>query len=715
MIAARPLRVALDLPLRTGDSAFTYASRAAEVPPRGAGVIVPFGKRLMPGIVLDEGTPRDDLRPILTMATPAPLVPSATVDLAEWTAAEYLSTIGEALSVALPWEALWAGARLRCRDPIPADLSEPVRSVLDGLGRRPVSLARAGRLLAAAGDALDPVARARALAVTLPAVDRLTRLSDDRPEAAASAFIQARPAELESSSGAAGRLDAAVREALESGPRAILVAGWHRTPAYLAAIRRARAAGWSTLAMFASVDAAVRFAAAAMAAGLAPVLLHGDLAPAARLAAWWSLIGAHGSIVVGTRGAVFAPVPDPVLAIVDDEDSSGHKEERAPRYLTGAVAAGRTRGAGILVVGSATPTVATYAAAQSGAMRLVALPSPRPRLGVIDLRRRADPEQPVSRPVLDAVRRTIRRGGRAVLLADRKGYAGALHCTECGAVDRCPQCGVAMSYDRRLRRLHCRICGRTVEAPHVCSRCGAARLAPLGAGTDRVAAAIRRVTAAVWRLDSDVLKPGGDAGAVLAPFRDRGGVLVATSLVLPLLEDLRPDLVAVVSADRWLHRPEFRAAERALALLRTIGIAARGQVLVETTDVNHPAIRAATAPSLRPFYADELALREALGYPPFRSLLAIIVASASAAPALEVAARLAQGAPASLEVLGPSPQPGLPSESLQGRTAGSRFRYEIVLKAVDRAAARDLVLPLLIGRGVPRGVRVSVDVDPHEL
>jgi primosomal protein N' (replication factor Y) len=272
-----------------------------------------------------------------------------------------------------------------------------------------------------------------------------------------------------------------------------------------------------------------------------------------------------------------------------------------------------------------------------------------------------------------------------------------------------------MSYDRELRRLQCRVCGRTAGAPHVCSRCGAARLAPVGAGTDRVATVARRVAAAVWKFDTDAIRQGLDPRAALAPFRDRGGVLVATSLVLPYLEDLHPDLVAVVAADRWFHRPEFRAAERALALLRTTGMAAGVAVLVETADRDHPAIRGAMAPSLRPFYADELSLREAFGYPPYRSLFAVSVSAASAAAAHEAAARLSRAAPPSVEVLGPLPQPGAPPGPRHRGEAVTTIHHEFIIKAADRAAAREFLRPLLVGIGLPRGVRISVDVDPHEL
>ncbi len=710
--------VALDLPLRAGDAAFTFSAGAAPIR-RGTGVIVPFGRRLRPGIVLGDGPPRADLRPILAAVGGAPLVPPAVVDCAEWVAREYLSSVGEALAVAVPWDALWATVRLHVAGPIPPGVAEPMAQALEAMRRKPVTLVRAGRLLAdaVAAGALAAIVASGVLAATVDASTETAQRGRDVP---ASVPPETHPPERPASgapwTGAAlRRLERAMADARSGGPRTLLIAGPHRAAAYLAAIRRARTSGLSCVASFASVDAATAFTAAATAASFAPTLLHADLPPARRLVAWRSTIDASGGLVVGTRAAVFAPLRDPVLAIVDDEDSSGHKEERAPRYLTRAVAAERTRAAGILIVGATTPTVATYAGVVTGDLRLVALPAPRPRIGVIDLRRRPDPGQPVSRPVLDAVRRAVRRRGRVILLTDRKGYAGGLHCHECGAVERCPTCGVAMRYERAGRRLRCRFCGRARTAPGVCSRCGGRALAPLGAGTERIAAAVRRIAPATWRIDRDALSPGDDLAGLLAPFQQRGGVLVATQLILPWIERLRPDLVAVIAADRLLHRPEFRASERALALLRAVGIASGSTVLVETADPAHPAIRAAIAPSLRPFYADELAQRESLGYPPARSLIALIVTarSTSAAEAIyarlakaaedAVAARPAEAGPPALEVLGPTLLPGLPP------------RCEIVIKAADRDAGRALVYPMLIGTEIPRGVRIVADVDPHDL
>ena|SRR3990170_5561072 len=212
---------------------------------------------------------------------------------------------------------------------------------------------------------------------------------------------------------------------------------------------------------------------------------------------------------------------------------------------------------------------------------------------------------------------------------------------------------------------------------------------------------MRRLTANVWRLDRDTVPQRHELAGLLEPFRRRGGVLVATPLVVPWIESLQPDLVAIAAADRWLHRPEYRASERALALMRAVGSAVKTPVLVETADPSHPAVTAAQSASLRPFYAEELALREALGYPPARSLLVLTVRSRAAGAAHTIAENLSRVAPQGTEVLGPVP--AVP--------AG----LEIVIKTVDRAAAHRLVFPLLIGKGLPRGAQIAVDVDPIEL
>ncbi len=703
----RPVRVALDLPLRAGDDAFTFSAGAAEGASCGAGVIVAFGRRLLPGVVIGEGEPRDDLRPVLALVEPEPIVPPQVVHLAGWVAAEYLSSVGEALAAALPWDALWSGVRVRCHAPIPADPPPEARAALEGMARRPVTLARAARLLAPMGEALRAIAAGRLLRVTWPGAARgaggigaaqhegLSRPPDATAQAAAAPVA------------GVGALADALHDALAGGPRQILLAGWNRTPAYLAAVRRANDAGCPVAAAFASADAAIEFAQAARNAGFQPILLHGDLPAALRLDAWRQAARTPRALVVGTRVAVFAPTGGPLLAIVDDEDASGHKDERAPRYVTRAVAAERTRREGVLVIGATTPSVAAYAGVRDGHLRLVALPSPRVRLGVVDLRRRQDPRAEISRPLLQAVRNTARRRGRVVLLCDRKGYAGGLQCMECGAVETCRRCGVAMPYDLTRRRLRCRICARTEPAPHVCARCGAARLVPLGAGSERLVALLRRVTPAVWRFDSDVCPPGADPRPLLAPFLERGGVLVATSLVLPHLGALGPDLVGFVAADRVLHRPEWRAAERALSLIRTVGMATRALLLVETAEPGHPVVRAAASGNLRQFYAHELEVRAQLGYPPFRSLVALDVTVRSEEAAQAVAARLARDATMDLEILGPIPKAGAPEEG--------RARWEIVVKASSRSAANALVRPLLLGIGVPRGTRISADVDPQDL
>ncbi len=714
MHAILPIQVALDLPLRAGDEAFTFGAPGAETIPRGSGVVVPFGRRLLPGIVLGEGTRREDLRSVLALVAGGPLVPEPVLDLALWTAREYLSSAGEALAAALPWEALWAGLRVGCEGDLPNGLPGEAAAALEGLRRRPASLTRAGRLLLPATDAIAhapgaPCLTARLASAQGPEPCPTGFAPGSGPALAEAPCPEARPPVADGTPAPPPRLDEAVVEALAGGPRAILVAGWRRMPAYAAAIRRALGAGLPAVAAFGSLEAAARFFREAQEAGLPAVLLHGELEGSERLAAWRRLRGRRDILVVGTRSVAFAPLADPALVIVDDYDGSGHKEERSPRYLTGSVAARRVKASGVAVLGSATPTTASYHAVRRGELRLITVASPRPRIGVIDLRGRSRTAEPLSRPLLHEVRRVVRAGGRAVLIADRKGYAGGLLCGECGAVERCARCGVALPYDRAGRRLWCRICGAARGAPEACTACGAPRLLPIGAGTERLAAHLRRYINQVRVFDAG---PAGTprAAELLVRLRSAGGAVVATTALLPYLEELAPGVVGFASADRLLHRPEFRASERALALLRSVGMAARAPVLVETADPENPALRAAAGQGLRQFYEGEIARRSALGYPPFCTLVAVTVTGRSLAAADAVGRRIV-GAAASraVEALGPVQAPPAAHRGEPARAA----RLALMLKCPDRASARALLWPYLTGAGMPRGVGVSADVDPH--
>jgi primosomal protein N' (replication factor Y) len=700
MTTGGPLRVALDLPLRTGDIAFTFAAAAASGVLPGTGVVVPFGRRLMHGIVLGEGEMRPDLRPVLAVVDSTPEMPQSVLALAEWTARTYVSSVGEALAVATPWEALGHGLVLEAAGATSGHLSGAACAVLARLARQPLSLTRAARLFARLPDVVDELAAAGVVAASTAAVRTATAGpgSNAGVPSALPAFRRPDPSAPRS------RVETAITEALEGGTETVLLAGWNRVPAYLHAMALARARGWSCVAACVSVDAAESLAAEAAQAGLRPVLLHGSLRPPARASAWRAITGAHGAVVIGTRAAVFAPVADPALLIVDDEDNSGHKEERAPRYVTAAVAAQRAERGGLLMIGATTPSVATYAGVNAGRVRLVPVPSPRPRIGVIDLRRRADPDAPLGRVAEASARRVARAGGRVVVLVDRRGYAGGLHCGECGSVERCPQCGVAMPYDRAHRQLRCRVCGRVLPAPRICSRCGAPRLRLLGAGTERLVAVLRRHIARVWRFDAESAADSRRAQEILGAFRERGGALVATTMVVPHLARLHPDLVVVASADRWLHRPEFRAAERALGLLREVGIATRAQVLVETADPHHAVIAAAQGATLRPFYAAELTLRRDLGYPPYRVLASVTVTARTVEAADALVARLAQVP--DLDALGSTPRL---------RSGDRRVMRQAVVKAADRETLGTALWMLAAEVGRVPGARLAVDVDPIDL
>jgi primosomal protein N' (replication factor Y) len=717
MTASRPISVAVDLPLRTGDAAFTFAAGPAAGAPPGTPVVIPIGARLVAGVILGDAPARANLRPVVGVIDGAPVLPRDVLELIRWTADTYVASVGEALALAIPWAALCARIRVGAHASEDA-VDPPYRAIVEALRRRALTLTRAARVLAAAPDGARALAERAALSIGLagPAAGRGDESSGgpwpagvgaDTVGADTVGSVPAADALLSTirPPRSAARWVAALRSALEAGQRSVVLAGWDRAAAYREAIRGALVRGWSCIVACPTVDAAATLAAMLRGAGLNPTLLHGEQPPSTRLATWRDLVGRGRAVVVGTRAVIYAPVAGPVLAIVDDDDHSGHKEERAPRYVTSVVAAHRTRTAGSLIAGSATPSVEAFVRVQSGAAALVAVPSPRPQIGIIDIRGRRDPAVSVSAPVIDLVRREVRKRGRVLVLADRKGYAGGLHCAECGAVHRCARCGVAMAYERADRRLRCRSCGAVTPATASCARCGGRRLYAIGAGTERVAAAARKITSATWRLDSDTIARRADLEDSLRGFAARGGIVVATVIVMPYLAALRPSLVVVVGADRWLHRPEYRATERALALFRALGMGSGARVLVETSDPTHPVLRAIGG-SLRAWYDAEAALREALGYPPFRALAAVTIAAPSQDAVARAVDAVRQRAAPPVEVL----------EHGAVHAAGRREHAQrVVIKAPDRDTIRALLWPDVAGGARPRGVRMTVDVDPLDL
>jgi primosomal protein N' (replication factor Y) len=506
------------------------------------------------------------------------------------------------------------------------------------------------------------------------------------------------------------------------------VTGSGKTEIYLRAIARTIASGRGAVWLVPEIALTPVFARSLLGRfGDDAVVLHSALGQSHRAAAWQAMRSGAARVVIGPRSAVFAPVADPGLFIVDEEQDASYKQSESPRYDARDAAAIRAAAHGaVLVLGSATPSMETYHAAQEGKIGLLRLPErvesrPLPRVSIVDLRREsALPEEKgsplFSAPVVSRLEEVFDRGEQAILLVPRRGYAPFLLCRACGNDFRCDACSVASTVHRRPPALLCHYCGRSRPVPERCDLCGGKVLEAIGAGTERAAERFAEIFPGVRAavLDSDAVRRRGGAAAIIASM-ESGAVsaLIGTQMVAKGHHFPRVTAIAVLSTDTLLNFPDFRAAETTFQLLaQAAGRAGRGDspgtVHIQTFHPESPAIQRAAEHDSDGFAAQELEFRRAFFYPPFCELAEILVSGPDRDRALAVAREIA--APLSsirdLRVTGPAPAP---LERLVGR-----WRYQVIVRSRSRRAivsALDDAVPV----SVPAGVTVAVDVDPRNL
>jgi len=439
-------------------------------------------------------------------------------------------------------------------------------------------------------------------------------------------------------------------------------------------------------------------------------VLHSALTEAERRDERARIARGEAPIVVGARSAVFAPVPRLGVICVDEEHDASYKQESDPRYDARTVAAKRAAlEDAVAVFGSATPRPESWGSLE----RLDLggrLSGPLPPVRVVDLRREAG--YPLSAPLLAELGAIAERGGKAILLLNRRGVAPALHCRACGTTLRCSNCDVALVLhgDRNLR---CHHCGYAEPEPETCPVCASTELARLGAGTQRLERELEAQLPELERirLDADTARRPGAMAAALARFAaaDRA-VLIGTQMVAKGHHFPRVALAAVVDADAGLGLPDFRAEERTFQLLTQLagrsGRDAPGRVLVQTFQPDSRAIELAARHDVARFLAGELERRRELGYPPYRHLVRIVVAGPEPDAPLQALAELKAGLPG--ELLGPAPL-----LRLRGK-----FRAQLVAKT-ERPRGIAAQAGRLLSAAAPAmrraGLTAVVDVDPQSL
>jgi len=732
--------VALDLPM---EQAFTY--RVPETMRGrvkvGARVIVRFRGAKKVGIVT-EIAETSDLKKVLEVeAFPdeEPLLPPDLVALGKFVARWYGGSLGEALAAMLP-----RGVRTRERIPMRrrARLVRPVplaEAHADALPPAKNAQARVLRRLAKTPGGQVVPELVRAAKVSASPIETLVRegwITVESEVATSDPLVEAARSPLPSEEGPPPTPNAAQAHAIEAIAGALRkdayagflllgVTGSGKTEVYLRAIETCREAGRQTLVLVPEIALTPQTVRRFRARVPRTAVLHSAMTESDRATAWRAIRAGEADVVIGPRSAVFAPVPRLGLVILDEEHETSFKQQSSPRYHARDVGLVRARDAkAVVVLGSATPSLESYHNAHEGRLTLLELPErvesrSMPPVRVVNLasdgeRRGAGTH--LGRSLVDRLRATLSAKGQAILFLNRRGFSTSVSCPRCGFVLRCPHCDVSLTYHKHDALAVCHLCGHEERPPLACPECAFPALKHHGAGTQTVEQELRTTfpDATIARMDSDTMTDRGSYEAVLDRFgRGEVSILLGTQMIAKGLHFPNVTLVGVVSADTSLQMPDFRASERTFALIaqvagRTGRGDAGGEVIVQTSKPDAPAIDLATRHDFAAFAALELAERKAFGYPPFKRLLRVILRGPTTEGILErgkeLAQRLSDAKLPGVEWLGPAtPQ--------VARMQGLHRRHLLVKAETPTGIQRALAV-LKAKPGPVGNVEEQLDVDP---
>jgi len=508
------------------------------------------------------------------------------------------------------------------------------------------------------------------------------------------------------------------------------VTGSGKTEVYLQGIEAALALGRSTLMLVPEIALTPAVSGQFLHRfGDNVALLHSAFSGSERAEQWRAIRAGRAKVVVGTRSSIFAPVQNLGLIVIDEEHDGSYKQEENPRYNGRDVAVVRAHASNaVVVLGSATPSLESRYNVQRGKYTLIELPEriagrPMPEVEIVDMRQEfleTRKQSTFSRRLLDAMAARLESNEQVMILHNRRGFFSFVACRSCGERVECINCAVTMTYHHRDRRMLCHYCDYADRPPKRCPKCDSEHIQFLGTGAEKVEEELHLAfpKARIVRMDRDTVSGKRRYETILHGFRAHEyDVLVGTQMIAKGHDIPNVTLVGVVSADVGLGMPDFRAAERTFQLLTQVaGRAGRGDipgnVIVQTINPDHYAVRFAAAQDYSSFYEKELQFRKMMRYPPFAALANIMVRSQTQQHAIDMAAEIGNffgPNPQDLKVLGPAeaPIPRLKAE----------YRYQLLIKAASRKRLNDLLHNLRAFAEQKRWPATSlvIDVDPLSL
>ena len=717
----------------------TLAERVAV----GSRVRVPFRDKSALGTVVAtlEQSDVEGIRPIEAIVGDAPLISKNLLELAKWMAAYYCCPLETVMRSLLPQVIRHAKIgwkkqlfvqptskidngefeKLRKRAPRQAELLEAIAKL-----EAPAPAAQLLRKTSLDNQTLRALVKRGLVQLREEAVERDPH-GDEQ-------FVETSNLALNAEQEIALKQITDALEASESARPILLhgVTGSGKTEIYLQAIRAAIEHERSAIVLVPEISltpqTVERFKGRFAEAPEAVAVLHSHLSQGERHDEWQKINSGRARIVIGARSAVFAPLKNLGLIIVDEEHENTYKQEDAPRYHARDVAVVRAKiDKCAVVLGSATPSLESYHNAMIGKYQLATLTQrvderQMPLMRIVDLRqeRRKEKAAAILSPKLrGAIADRLEKREQTILFLNRRGFSTSLLCSNCGEARDCPNCSVALTFHRHMARLSCHLCGHTAAVPKKCPACGKDALIYAGFGTEKVESTVAHLfpKAAVRRMDADSMTRKEAYRETLLSFRaGKIDILVGTQMIAKGLHFPNVTLVGIINADLALHLPDFRAGERTFQLLTQVaGRAGRGEtpgeVFVQTYTPFSPSIQFARHHDFAGYFQQELEFRERCDFPPFKHAILITVRSAHEERAKFSAETLTRRLK---EALGPefvlSDATPAPLEKLQGQ-----FRFHILLRGEAIMRLSRLVRETLDKLPFPEDVAVTVDVDPYQL
>jgi len=715
---------------------FTYCvpeEMAKDIAP-GKRVLVPFGKRSLVGLVVSlKDKALMETRPIVGILDSVAFVDAGLLDLALWTSLHYYAPPGDFLPIILPRGdySLDTVVVLKPGAPPPSERAGKALGVYEALlekgGSRRLELL--AKDIQSTPGALKKMLSGAAVRAFVE-ITQGTRAIGARKAGEAHSAVETVGASLPPLTAAQNAVYESVASDMDEARFRVSllhgVTGSGKTEVYAYLAKKALDMGKSALILAPEIALADMLSARFIKRFASPpVVLHSDMTPKERDMRLYAVRSAPSIIVVGARSAVFAPVNNLGLVIVDEEHDPSYKQETSPRYNGRDVAIKRASMAGApVLLGSATPSLESYHHAISGKYHLLTLTSrvdgrPMPRVEIVEPERAGEIGERLRAEIEDR----LKKGEQTLLFINRRGAARYIQCTACGYAYQCKNCSVSLVLHGGTGTLDCHTCGYKERAPDTCAKCGSTSLRMGGAGSERVETEIRRLfpSARVARMDKDTTS-GRRAGAkILQAVEQRDvDILIGTQMITKGHDYPAITLVGAVSADDTLNLPDFRSSERTFQLItQAAGRAGRGDipglVIVQAKSAASHSLVCAASHDFASFLSFESSLRQMVGYPPFTRMAMIRVDAASErkgmeflgkmAPALKAMAEKVKG----LAILGPA-------EALIFK-ARNRYHWRLSLKGEAHSTlfrALDIFFSGMesLGKGSASGVNVSVDVDP---